>query len=674
MPDPMEAEIRESIVNLSFSHTLNWQIHAAELTERLTTPPFSEERLQLIQDFVTGNLSDEPLFTVNERYYFSDFNNWLRLMQVLYEHQRLTNDLLNQCLRHQQQHIMLWHIKSLGILSSPIASALQNRLLAFLDDVMWDRIRQTDLTSAVWFNYIDGPQHSRFLALAADYIIKFQITALGKKTPDNSIEGFMKWMARSTLSDLKTDDQRQAFIEHLRQIGKQDALLDDAALDRLHILLPWATHARALLCEVFGWEAAIPVIAMLEGDSEAPADSEDGDQNTLSDVADVAWMRQAMAQAGDALATRIITLFSDADALSDSAFLAAALWGLNRATVEQKLKRHAYIAIKAYGLLPLQENETILQRYLALRRVDKEGQKYGNNRRVNHAEAVQVSMAHLAQITGYADVSRLEWAMEALIAEEVATPDRTWTVDEYELRLQLDGTDVAIHIQKNDRPLKSVPKAVRASSAYQEAKEAASQLRSQTSRLRSGLLESLISTGDALEHDDFTNLMRLPVARDLCRRLIWRTDTGGLGLLDVDTMTLVDMEGNTYPLGERLWLVHSYDLFAVNTLAAWQRHIINKRIVQPIKQAYTSSHPPSKQPIHIPTALQGTQWMARLPAGCLVAVAGVFSAAVVLSPTKYLARFALCLSLQTRDTTTWDALSRPRLTASTFNRSIVKGD
>src|SRR4051812_4072716 len=90
------------------------------------------------------------------------------------------------------------------------------------------------------------------------------------------------------------------------------------------------------------------------------------------------------------------------------------------------------------------------------------------------------------------------------------------------------------------RSLKAVPKEVRSSQYYQEAKEVVAQLRSQASRLRSGLLEGLITSGEPLEPNHIQQLMRLPAARDMFQRLIWQTQVGQTGLLDAQSFTLQD--------------------------------------------------------------------------------------------------------------------------------------
>jgi len=255
---------------------------------------------------------------------------------------------------------------------------------------------------------------------------------------------------------------------------------------------------------------------------------------------------------------------------------------MNRTEVLKKFKHHGLIAIKAYGLLPLEADETVLSRYLALRESAKMVKKLGPGRKISHAHAIQVAIDHLAQQTDYLDGNRLEWAMEAQFAHD--TP-REWSVAEYTLQIEQDSTEIGLAIFKEGRKLKSVPKAVRGD-RYNEAMETVKQLRAQVSRLRIGLLEGFITSGEMFPLADIQNLLRLPIVRALFTKMIWRNNAGEMGLLDADQMMLMDVDGEAYPVGDAIGLAHPYHLYQAQKLGAWQKYMVHHRIVQPIKQAF----------------------------------------------------------------------------------------
>jgi hypothetical protein len=305
--------------------------------------------------------------------------------------------------------------------------------------------------------------------------------------------------------------------------------------------------------------------------------------------------------AGDETTREILQLFrKSGETTTNTVMLIEAVAGWNRDKVIQGLRKHSQIAIKAYGLLPLADDETVLDRYLALKQSAKDGQKFGQQRRATHAAAVRAALANLAQVAGYADAGRLEWAMEAQLAEELAPAGRSWTAGDYEIQLGVDGSEANLVVSRAGRPIKSAPKAVRSSAVYQEAKAAVSQLRAQVSRVKSGLLEGLIVTGEQLAPDELARLMRLPAAHDMFQRLIWGTETGVYGLLDGDVLALRDLAGMSHPITQPVCLAHPYHLFQAGLLADWQRLIVHERIVQPIKQAFRELYvlTPAEQTTH----------------------------------------------------------------------------
>ena len=123
-------------------------------------------------------------------------------------------------------------------------------------------------------------------------------------------------------------------------------------------------------------------------------------------------------------------------AFPNTRLLLDAFRGLERKALE-KLQRHAQAALRAYGLLPTRGADETRERYLALKRYHREVERYGAERQANSQAAIQAGLENLARTAGYGDATRLEWAMEAEIAEQ--TPDRLH-LDGYDLWLELQGS------------------------------------------------------------------------------------------------------------------------------------------------------------------------------------------------------------------------------------------
>lgn len=298
-------------------------------------------------------------------------------------------------------------------------------------------------------------------------------------------------------------------------------------------------------------------------------------------------MRSALAHAGDDLARRVLALLRQAKIGADAvAFLVEAVAGWNRAAVEKGLPKRNQVALRAYGLLPLERGQDeVLERYLFITRFARESRQFGPQRQANEQAAAWAALANLAQVAGYADATRLEWAMEAHLSQDVAPDERAWTVGEYQVRLTLAESGPALEVYRGESRLKSVPAALRRSERYSEMKEVLAQLRGQLARLRA-MLEDLMASGAVLHPTDLEALLRMPAGRALLARLILRDERGTLGLLALESPALCTVNGTRKPVEGAVTIAHPYHLFQAGELAAWQREIVHRRIVQPFKQAF----------------------------------------------------------------------------------------
>jgi hypothetical protein len=251
--------------------------------------------------------------------------------------------------------------------------------------------------------------------------------------------------------------------------------------------------------------------------------------------------------------------------------LISAAFGHNRTAVAKRVKSNALMGIAAYGMLPLAEGETVLDRYLGLREVAKRGPKLGPNRRHSHAAAVEVALEHLAQVTGLPDASALEWHSESQIADQ--TPPQ-WRTGDYTVSVVLDGPDPVITVASGGTALKTVPKQVRADARYNASREYQDLLRDQARRMRTGAIERLVATGATLQPEELARLRALPAGAAMLPALLWQDASGAIGLLD-------DIDSH-----HAVTAVHPYHLYASGQLARWQAEVIRRRLRQPVKQVF----------------------------------------------------------------------------------------
>ena len=252
----------------------------------------------------------------------------------------------------------------------------------------------------------------------------------------------------------------------------------------------------------------------------------------------------------------------------------------------KRFRNHALRGIAAFGLLPLSDDETALDRYLALRQSAKKGATLGPNRRHSHAAAIDVALDHLAQVAGYPDTSRLEWDLESRVA--TGSPGE-WQVGDYRVSVRLAGADPVIEVTRDGRALRSVPPAVRGQPGYAEARERQERLRDQARRMRTGLVERLVATAGTVERAELDVLLSLPAGAAMLPGLIWRDSAGVVGLLDPDALgdpALVGLDGARTPVTGSISAVHPAQLFQTDTLAGWQAEVVRRRLRQPVKQAF----------------------------------------------------------------------------------------
>lgn len=348
-----------------------------------------------------------------------------------------------------------------------------------------------------------------------------------------------------------TDDDRAALLDLLR----------DRPEDQRRRAFGWrleAGDAEALL-PLFGLEPATSLFRLIRTMAEHPPVWVDRDA-----------VFAAVGEAGQDGTRRLLELVPSA--------IVAACLGWNRVEVQKSVRHHSLQGIAAWGMLPLAPGETVLDRYLALRESAKKGAKLGPNRRHSHAAAVEVALAHLAQVAGMPDADRLEWDCEARIATASATEA---AVGDYRLALRFDGADPAIVVSRAGRALRSVPAAVRADAAYRALREQQERLRDQARRMRTGLLERLVATAGTVSPEELAVLRSLPAGAAMLPNLLWRDGSGAIGPLDeVDT---------TGPLTA----VHPVELYQRRLLAGRQEEIVRRRIRQPVRQAFRELYLPT---------------------------------------------------------------------------------
>ncbi|WP_144122524.1 DUF4132 domain-containing protein [Catellatospora sichuanensis] len=263
--------------------------------------------------------------------------------------------------------------------------------------------------------------------------------------------------------------------------------------------------------------------------------------------------------------------------LATNDVVAAAL-GLRRRPIMTRVGKDSPVGITAYGMLPLADGETVLDRWVALREVHRRGMKMQERRR-QHAAAVNVGLEHLAQVGGFADAAALDAAGEADRPTPVPPP---LAVGPYTATVGFDGSEPAIVAVKGARVLKSMPKAVREDPGIEPLREQHELLRGHTERLRT-MLHRLVTTGTPLPPAELARLSATPAGTALLPLLVWQDAGGRFGLLDD-----VDVTGP-------VTAAHPAALAVAGLLGDWQAEAARRRLCQPVPQLFREWYAPTPQ-------------------------------------------------------------------------------
>lgn len=370
------------------------------------------------------------------------------------------------------------------------------------------------------------------------------------------------------------------------ELAKQ---LADFPRTSLLTALPFSGAASEAVLDALGWSDLKPLQRLyldlalaVDHSGRLVEDLQSSDDPELG-VVDRDALQAALDQADAGhLADYLAALEGTPWAFPNTRLLLDAFRGLERKALEKKLQRHAQAALRAYGLLPISGADETRERYLALKRYHREVERYGAERQANSQAAIQAGLENLARTAGHGDATRLEWAMEAEIAEQ--TPDRLH-LDGYDLWLELQGLNPVIVAGKGGKRLKSVPAALRKHDGHAELKALQGRMKDQIRRFRL-TLEAMMARGEALEPSQLRQLLRMPAARLLLDHLVLRDGDGLLGWLDGDAFALRPLAGPARPIEGPLLIAHPLHLYEAGALSAWQQALVAQRRVQPFKQVF----------------------------------------------------------------------------------------
>lgn len=243
--------------------------------------------------------------------------------------------------------------------------------------------------------------------------------------------------------------------------------------------------------------------------------------------------------------------------------------------------------LMSYCLIPLDTKDTkdLLERYQYLQQFLKESKAFGAQRQESEKKAVEIGMQNLARNAGYADVTRLTWAMETELIREMEpylTPRHLEGVDVY---VAIDeGGKAEMKYIKAGKTLNNVPAKLKKHPYIGELKEVYTKLKNQYARSRL-MLEQAMEDRTPFYIRELTALSQNPVVWPLLKHLVFisETDTGFFA-----DGGLVTADGEFFPqaadTGVRI--AHPVDLYRRQVWTGYQRYLFDHSIRQPFKQVF----------------------------------------------------------------------------------------
>ncbi|MFT4189818.1 MAG: DUF5724 domain-containing protein [Aeromicrobium sp.] len=347
----------------------------------------------------------------------------------------------------------------------------------------------------------------------------------------------------------------------------------------------WWVHAHT---KDEGWDVdqAIRARWATEVSQRTPLEASD----LVRGAADVQWFRAVVDTLGEERFAQVLKAAKYASSSGGhkraELFATALLGQVDAAAVAERIaaKRHQD-SVRALGLVPLADQQELLDRYELLRGFVASDRTSGSQRRASETTAVEVGMENLARTAGFRDPQRLVWAMEAAAVRDLAQGPVTAEHDDLVVSLSLDASgSPQLDVARAGKTLKSIPAKSAKIPEIAALKQRARSLRSQAKRMRASL-EAACVLGDAFEGSELDDLLGHPILAPMLRDLVLVDEEGRVGF-PVDGRTLASAEGEERAASGALRIAHPVDLSASGEWPEFQHALMVAGRRQTFKQVF----------------------------------------------------------------------------------------
>lgn len=338
---------------------------------------------------------------------------------------------------------------------------------------------------------------------------------------------------------------------------------------------------------------------------------------------DINWFREVYRTLGE---KRFSMIYKSAKYISDGKkhararkYADAAIGVYERDNLQKEIgaKRNKDL-LMAYGLIPLEGDKDLMERYLYLQQFGKESKQFGAQRRNSEALALQYALRNLAFNAGYPDETRLTLKMESKITKELLPLFEPVEVEDVTVWLQMSETGKGeILCEKGGKRLKSVPARLKKQEYIVALNEHKNRLTEQYRRTRVMLEESMEEETEYTV-EEIRDMLANPVVSPMVERLIFlageklgfMTEQG----LEDYTGALTKLEGE-----ETVQVAHPYHLYQEGHWHEYQKLLFDRQIKQPFKQVFRELYVKTTEELESFHSLRyaGNQIQPKRTMGCL---------------------------------------------------------
>lgn len=330
---------------------------------------------------------------------------------------------------------------------------------------------------------------------------------------------------------------------------------------------------------------------------------------------DVEWFREAYHKLGK---ERFNTVYAAAKYVSNGQshtrarrYADAALGKVNASDLQQEIigKRNKDL-LMSYTIIPLRNEDDLMERYLYIRQFQKESRSFGAQRQASERLASETALLNLSVNAGYESADLMMWTLETRLVEQMRHYFDYHEIDGINLRLYINEKGMPEwDIKKNGKTLKSIPAALKKNSLIIEMKEAQRKLKEQVARARM-LFEKAMNEGLLFNRSDVEGLMKNPILLPILQTLVWTTASGhATGFYANGGLQAADHTITPLATHDKLRIAHPTDLYQSGSWHLYQKQLFNHSIVQPFKQVFRELYLPTvdEQPMYETRRYAGQQ-------------------------------------------------------------------